>query len=100
VPRTRLKILLKFDRTVRILKTEMKHYLQRTIFGCMRRPARIMRSKSFIEITGNAYVELTWDRDALEEVDVLHKAVPLRTMVLRGTAFAKASVWLACQPKL
>jgi hypothetical protein len=41
---------------VLILKTEMKHYLPRTIFGCMRRPACIMGSKPLIKIAGNAEV--------------------------------------------
>ena len=40
--------------------------------------ARIMRSKSFIKIAGHADIALNWGRDVLEEVDVLHKAVPLR----------------------
>lgn len=47
----------------------------------MRRPAGIMGSKSFIEIAGDAYITLIWDRDALEEVDELHEPSP----------FAKAS---------
>jgi hypothetical protein len=39
---------------------------------------------------------LIWNYERLDEIDVLHEAVPLRTMVLRGTAFVK----LASQPKL
>ena len=62
----------------------------------MRRTACIMRSKSFIEIAGNAYVALIWDCKTLDEIDVFHETVPLRTMVLRGTAFVR----LASQPKL
>ena len=40
-----------------------------------------MGSKPFIEVCGDADVALIWDRDALEEVDVLHEPSP----------FAKAS---------
>jgi hypothetical protein len=59
-----------------------------------------MGLKPLIKVGGDAYVALIWNSETLDEIDVLHEAVPLRTMVLRGTAFAKASVWLASQPKL
>jgi hypothetical protein len=44
----------------------------------VRRHTGIMGSKPFIEVYGDADVALIRDRDALEEVDVLHEAVPLR----------------------
>lgn len=56
-----------------------------------------MGSKPLIEVGGDADVALIWNCKTLDEIDVLHEAVPLRTPVLRGTAFA---LKLACQPKL
>jgi hypothetical protein len=84
VSRARLEVPLKFNRTLFILKTEMKHYLPRTIFGCMRRPACIMGSKPLIKVGGDADVVLIWDRDALEEVDVLHEPSPFARWCFGG----------------
>ena len=45
-----------------------------------------MGSKSFIEVGGDADVALIWDRDALEEVDVLHETVPPFARVQHGAS--------------
>ena len=47
-----------------------------------------------VEVGGDAYIALIWDCETLDEIDVLHEAVPLRTptAVLRGTAFTKAGL--------
>jgi len=42
-------------------------------------------------------VVLIWNCETLDEIDVLHEAVPPRTTVLRGTAFVLKLAW---QPKL
>ena len=63
----------------------------------MRRPAGIVGLKPCIQVFGDADVALIWNSETLDEIDVLYAAVPLRTMVLRGTAFV---LKLACQPKL
>jgi len=81
VSSARLEVPLKFDRALLILKTEMKHYLPGTIFGCMRRPAGIMGSKPLIKVGGNAYIALIWNCKTLDEVDEFHEPSP----------FAKAS---------
>lgn len=67
-----------------------------------------MGSEPLIEVGGDADVALIWNSETLDEIDVLHEAVPLRTMA-GASAFADRS-WLrptkvggqklACQPKL
>ena len=64
----------------------------------MRRPAGIMGSEPLIEIAGNAYITLMWDRDALEEVDVLHQMPPFAKA--SGGSLRESLVRLASQPKL
>ena len=44
-----------------------------------------MGSKSLIEVGGDTYVTLIWNCKTLDEIDVLHKAVPLRR-VQRGAS--------------
>ena len=54
-----------------------------------------MGSKPLIQVGGDAYVALIWNSETLDEIDVLHEAVPPSPR-LRGAAFVK----LASQPKL
>jgi hypothetical protein len=54
-----------------------------------------MGSKPLIQVSGDAYVALIWNSETLNEIDVLHEAVPPSPR-LRGAAFVK----LASQPKL
>ena len=65
------------------MKAEMQYELPRAIFGRVRRPAGIMGLKPFIEVGGDAYVTLIRNWKALDEIDVLHEAVPLRTRATR-----------------
>ncbi len=53
-----------------------------------------MGSKPFSKVGGDADVALIWNGETLDEIDVLHEAVPLRTMVLRRTDFIS---WLAAE---
>ena len=68
------------------------HYLPGPIHGRMRRPANIMGSKPLIKVGGDVYVELIWNSETLDEIDILPEAVPLRTTVLQGTAFVEVSI--------
>jgi len=77
--RSRLEIPLKLNRALVILEATVQDNSPRVILGRMRGPTGIMSSKPFIEIGGDADVALFWDRETLEEIDVLHEAVPLRT---------------------
>ena len=72
-----------------------------------------MGSKPLIEVGGDADIALTWNCETLDEIDVLHEAVPLRTRAhgasgdslrhkagLPAEALAKAGGGQAIQPSL
>ena len=72
-----------------------------------------MGSKPLIEVGGDADIALTWNCETLDEIDVLHEAVPLRTRAtgcfgdslrpkagLPAEALAKAGGGQPIQPSL
>ena len=57
-----------------------------------------MGSKPFIEVGGDAYVALIWNCETLDEIDVLHEAVPLRTQDGASGDSLRSSLCLAGLP--